>query len=165
MMIKRLLVTFAMLGLLASAPVAAQLTGQIGYAHITDDFDLGAVVGSFGMEFDVTHNFALVPEFRAGLGVRDDTVGGVKMELDHLFGVSNRFQFNTTENFYLFGSLSYVRYKLTAKTAIVSASDSSWEWGYGGGLGFRLNPGNALDLSYERVDGVDVLTAGWRFRF
>lgn len=165
MMVKRFLVTFALLVMLASAPAAAQFTGQIGYAHITDDFDLGAIVGSFGMELDVTDNFALVPEVRAGLGVRNDTVGGVKLELDHLYGVANRFQFNASESFYLFGSLSYIRYKVSASMGSVSASDNSWEWGYGGGLGYRFNQGNALDLSYERVDGVDIITAGWRFRF
>ncbi len=155
---------------LSAAPAAAQWTGSVGYSHFTDDFDVGVIVGSFGYEFPVADGFSLVPEFRAGVGVVDDTinVGGTRVdfEIENLYGFSNRFQFDFGNDMYAFGVVSHVNYKTKASSAGMSVSDRSWEWGFGGGLGYMFNPNNGLDFSWERIDGdVDRFNLGWRFRF
>jgi hypothetical protein len=160
--------------LLLSFGAHAQWTGSLSYSHISigDDeisVDLGAIVGSAGYRLEVADRFYLVPEVRVGFGVSDDRVNvegfNVKAEIERLWGFSNRFQYEFDTGAYLFGVASYVNYKLKASAAGFSESDDSWEAGFGAGAGFMFTPLVGGELSYERVDGEDVFTAGLRFNF
>lgn len=156
--------------LLLSVSAHAQWTAGANYTRISlDDFDLDAIVASAGYRFEVADRFFLVPEVRVGFGVGDDTAEfgsiRVKGEIDRLWGVSNRFQYDFDSGPYLFGVASYVNYKLEASAGGFSASDDSWESGFGGGAGYMFSPLVGGEVSYERVDGEDVYSFGLRFNF
>jgi opacity protein-like surface antigen len=160
--------------LLLSFGAHAQWTGSISYSHISLDddeisVDLGAIVGSAGYRLEVADRFFLVPEVRVGFGVSDDRFDfedfNVKAEIDRLWGASTRLQYEFDTGPYLFGVASYVNYKLKASGAGFSVSDDSWESGFGAGAGFMFTPLVGGELSYERVDGEDLFTAGLRFNF
>jgi len=164
--------------LLASFGASAQWTGSLSYQQysLDDDgisVDLGAITASIGYRFKATDNFYLVPEFRVGFGVGDDTVrvdtgdgiADVKVELDRLWGFSNRFQYEFETPVYVFGVVSYVNYKAEAKFEGFSESDDSWETSLGAGAGYMFTPLFGGEVSYERVDGEDLWTIGARFNF
>ncbi len=168
-MFKRFLAGAILLAML-NAPVAAQWTGSVGYGHATDDFDVGVLVGSIGYQVPVAEGFSLVPEFRLGFGVVDDsfTEGSLAadVEIDNLYGFSNRFQLDFDNDFFVYGVASYVNYKVKVSGGGVSESDSSWEWGLGLGAGYMFSANNGFDFTWERIDGeVDLFTLAWRFRF
>lgn len=172
-MFRKILPALALAALFASSMASAQWTGSVSYSRFSDDADVDALVGSFGYAFEVADSFYLVPELRAGFGIGDDSfnVNGdrVKVEIDRLWGFSNRFQYEFATGFYLFGVASYVNYELEATIqagpARIKVSDDSWEFGFGGGLGYMFTPNFGTDFSYERIDDVDAWTLGLRFRF
>jgi len=148
----------------------ADVTGSVSYSHlsISDgglDVDVGAIVGSVGYQFEVGDNFFLVPEVRVGFGIVDDTVMGVKVDLDRLWGIANRFQYDFDGGAYLFGVLSYVNYKFKARGPGGSASDDTWETGFGAGAGYMFTDLIGGEVSYESVDSEDLWTFGLRLRF
>ena len=157
--------------LLLSCSALANWTVGVNYSQVSiEDVDLGAVVGSVGYRFQAADRFYLVPEVRAGFGVGDDTAdfGGsfsARVEIDRLWGASNRFQYEFDTGAYLFGVVSYINYKFEASATGLSVSDDSWESGFGGGAGYMFSPLVGGELSYERVDGEDVFSIGLRFNF
>jgi opacity protein-like surface antigen len=160
--------------LLLSFGAHAQWTGSISYSQISIDddeisVDLGAIVGSFGYRLEMVDRFYLVPEVVVGFGVGDDRVNfegvSVKAEIDRLWGVSNRFQYEFDTGPYVFGRVSYVNYKLKASALGLSGSDDSWEFGFGAGAGYMFTPVVGGEVSYENVDSEDVFTVGLRFNF
>lgn len=66
-------------------------------------------------------------------------------------------------------SPSYVRYKVKASAPVAggtfSLSETSDEFGIGGGIGFRFTENFSLEASYEYVDGLDLIQLGARFSF
>jgi len=160
----------AMLMLLSANPAAAQFDIGLGYHHMDEsDLSVGAIVASAGYRVPVSDEFSVIPELRAGLGINDDTVMGVDVELDYLFGMAVRLQYEFTDQFYGYLSPSYAKYEFKASTSAqgipISVSDSSNEFGIGGGLGFRVSDTVGLELGYENIDSTDVITFGARFFF
>ncbi|MGY6555486.1 MAG: outer membrane beta-barrel protein [Wenzhouxiangella sp.] len=142
-------------------------TGSIGYTQLVDvdGVDLGAIYGSAGFEFDLGPNVSVTPELRVGFGVTDDTLFGIDVELRRLYGLATRVNYNANNGLYLFATASYVNYEFKASAFGSSASEDTWEFGIGAGLGFYFTERLGLELQYENVDSEDVISAGLRLRF
>ena len=162
--------TAAGLLLASSAAIANEGTFGFSYLHIDDgDITLGAFTSTVGYVFPINDGFSIIPEFRAGIGINDDRFEGLNFELKSLIGANLRFQFNVSDAAYLFLSPSYNRYKIKGSMPIgdatLSASATDDGFGFGGGIGYQVSDGFALEAGYERVDGINVVMVGSRIRF
>lgn len=162
---KKYLLGSVLMGLIAfSSPASAQFEMGLGYHQLRESgVELGAVVGSMGVRFDISDRFSITPDLRLGVGVNNDR--GV--EIDNLLGAALRFQLAFNEQFYGYFAPSYTRYALNRSTfwSRRVTNNSSNELGIGGGLGFRVTDMIALEAGYENVDSIDVLSIGARFSF
>lgn len=157
---------------LSLLPLAAnaQWVGGVGYYNISDeegsiDVSLGVIVGSIGYEFKTEGDFTFMPELRLGVGIGDDTVLGVDVELDSLYALSFRGQFDFESGMYLFAAPAYANIKVTAAAGGFSASEDDGEFGVGGGIGFNFSERTRGEISYETYDGTDVFGIAWKMLF
>ncbi|AXT40165.1 porin family protein [Alteromonas sp. BL110] len=168
-MFKKALLTAALVSVSMSA--SANWVLGVGYSNLSDsegdvDISLGAIVASAGYAYAVNENFTLVPELRYGIGVSDDEIFGVDIELDSFYALSLKGEFNVSDNVYAYIAPSYGKLEMTASAGGFSESDTSdWEFGFGGGLGYKFNPTTSIEASYESFDGADVLSLGAKFAF
>ena len=159
------------LGLGFSGLSIAGPTVSAGYLELIDlgGVDLGAIYGSVGYEFDLGPNVSVTPEFRAGFGVKDDTVRefgvNVDLELTRLLGFATRFTYTADNGLYAYGTTSYVNYEAKASAQGLSEKEDTWEFGIGAGVGFLFTPQAGFEVQYENVDSEDVVSAAFRFRF
>lgn len=150
----------------------------IGYTNLSDEQDdldvsIDMVVGSLGYKIPAAGNFYFIPEVRFGVGVTDDTITvigvDVDVELDSFLAFSLRGQFDWDNGVYLFAAPAYANLEFTVSTAAggVSASvtEDSWEFGFGGGIGYKFSHYFATEFSYEQFDGADMLSLGVKFSF
>lgn len=158
-------------GLIAVSSIAsAAWTAGGGYADLSDSDDgivninLGVVYASAGYEFLAT-DFTIMPELRLGVGVYDDTVSGVNLEVDSYIAVSVRGKLNLTDNIGLFLQPTYTRLALTASAMGISESADNWELGFGGGVTYNLSDMTSIEAAYEIIDGTDVVSLGYRHHF
>lgn len=122
------------------------------------DVNLGALTGIIG--YGVHPNLAI--EGMLAVGVQDDKVGGVKVELEHAYGVFAKPRVMLSPNFELFGRLGYVESKLKASVPGDSLSDSDGDWAYGLGGNYYFNPNTYLSVNYLKFyDKDDVKADGW----
>jgi hypothetical protein len=121
-------------GLVTTSSVAsADWTFSGGYANFSEDdsgldISLGALYASAGYHFE-SDEFVFMPELRLGVGISDDNVLGVNVEIDSFFAASIRGQYNVTESFGVFLQPSYGRLELTASADGQSFTDDDWEFG------------------------------------
>tara|TARA_Y100000296_G_scaffold67947_1_gene80922 strand:+ start:1307 stop:1813 length:507 start_codon:yes stop_codon:yes gene_type:complete len=168
-MFKKAILTAALVSVSMSA--SANWVLGVGYSNLSDDegdidISLGAIVASAGYNYAVNETFTLVPELRYGIGVSDDEISGVEIELDSFYALTLKGEFNVSDNVYAYVAPSYGKLELTASASGVSVSESSdWEFGFGGGLGYKFNPATSVEVSYETFDGSDVLSLGVKFAF
>lgn len=168
-MFKKALLAAALVSVTMSA--SANWVLGVSYSNLSDsegdiDISLGGVVASAGYKYAVNQTFSIVPELRYGIGVSDDEVFGVDLELDSFYALSLRGEFDVTENVYAYIAPSYGKLEVTASAGGFSESDTSdWEFGIGGGLGYKFNPTTSAEVSYESFDGTDVLSIGAKFAF
>lgn len=160
---------------LAAAGAQAQLYGELGYTDIRSKFSidgdeykphLGALNGVLG--YGVHPNLAV--EGMLALGVKDDTVGGVKLELQHSYGLFVKPRVMVSPAVELFGRIGYMESKVKASALGISARDSDGDWAYGLGANYYFQPDTYGTLSYMRLydkDGerVDGLTLGVGMKF
>lgn len=165
---KKLLLALASIAVVSLPCHADGLVGGVNYSRISDEdagvsVDLSALSGSIGYSFDTSTAFRIVPEARVGFGISDDTVSGVKVKLESFYGIDVRGEFGDT----LYGFIvpSYTNYRTKATFGGLSASDNSWEFGIGGGVGYHLNDQVAVEASYENIDSTDVYNIGLRVNF
>lgn len=152
--------------LLLASQASAEFTGSLGGTLVdSGGLQLGAVTGTLGYRFPLAENFSFQPEIRGGVGVVDDTIDGVDVEIDNLFGFNARFQVEFDNGFYLFAQPTYTRVEASASIGNIGASDDAWEFGGGGGLGFLFNDNFGIEAGYERIDEADVVNAALRFYF
>jgi opacity protein-like surface antigen len=157
-------------GLIAASSFAsAAWTTSGGYASISDsddgiDLKLGAVYVSAGYEF-LSTDFTIMPELRLGVGVTDDTVLGVNVEVDSFIAFSVRGTLNLTNNVGLFLQPTYTRLDLTANAMGQSESADDSELGFGGGASYKLSDMASIEAAYEVIDGTDVISFGYRYHF
>lgn len=160
---------FAIFALLMGSAASAQVTGSVGYTHLDEEVSVGALQGTIGYRLPVMEGTAgsgfFIPELRAGVGINDDTVGGVKVEIDNYYGLAPRFQYEADTGFYGFVQASYVNYSVKGSTMGISVSDSSWEFGGGLGVGMAFSQALGAEVSWERVDSADVFNVSMRFGF
>ena len=150
--------------------------GGISYINVSDEDDglsisLGGIVGSLGYKISSGNGFYLVPEARVGFGVKDDSVSylGVDMdiELDRFLALSLRGQFELDNGIYLFAAPVYSNAELTVSASqggvSVSITEDSWEFGFGGGIGYNLSKTASAEVMYEQFDGTDAVSFGLKF--
>jgi len=164
--------TLVAAGLLVASSSALADQGTFGFSFLyIDDGDvgLGAFAATAGFVLEVNDTFSIIPEFRGAVGINDDRFEGIDYELKSLVGANLRFEFDVSDAAYVFLSPSYNRYKVKASAPVaggtfsVSGSDDSF--GFGGGVGFYVNEGFSIEAAYERIDGINVVTLGSRWRF
>lgn len=156
--------------LFISIPASAQWVAGGGYLNVSDDdggvdVSLGGLYGSVGYVIESEGNFYFLPEVRLGVGISDDTVFGVDVELDTFFALSVRGQYDFDSGLYLYAAPSYARAEFTASSGGVSVSDDDWEFGIGGGAGYKFSDTVWGELSYETFDGTDIVSLGLKFGF
>lgn len=179
-----ILSAFALMAFTTTA--AAQETVEEGYwgvnysfltyeeDGISEDFDLGALVGKVGGKF----NPYVAGELRAGLGISDDSisVGGdsLEVELDHLIGAYAVVGAPNDSPVYPYAVVGMTQGQVSATatidgvTASDSESDSDLSFGVGANMaisdGFQLN---AEYMQYLDKDGVEVtgMSIGGQFTF
>lgn len=160
---------FVISALLMASAASAQVTGSVGYTHLDEDVSVGALQGTIGYRLPVMEGVAgsgfFIPELRAGVGINDDTVAGVKVEIDHYYGLAPRFQYEADGGLYGFLQASYVNYSVKGSALGVSVSDSTWEFGAGLGVGMAFSQALGAEVSWERVDSADLFNISMRFGF
>jgi len=60
---------------------------------------------------------------------------------------------------------SYAILDVKASFNGMSASDDSWELGFGTGIGKKLTAKMSVEAFYENYDGTDVLTVSFKYAF
>ncbi|MGL4939209.1 outer membrane protein [Shewanella sp.] len=179
---------YSVLGMLlavaSSSLVAAEVeptnswVAGVSYMNLSDESDgvdisVGGVAGSLGYQFKSGENFYLVPEVRLGTGVGSDSFSlsgiDVEVELDTFIALSLRGQFEFDNGVYLYAAPTYANAEFTAKASYfgqtASSTEDSWEFGVGGGVGYRFSQVTSAELSYEQFDGIDVFSVGLKFNF
>ena len=182
-MFKKSLIALTLLTLPLTA--AANWSAGAGYANISDnedgnDISLGVIYGAIAYEFAKENSpFSFVPELRIGTGVSDDEGrlmldGGefaipesinYKVEVERFTALSVRAQYNYDNGVYLYVMPSYANLDVKVSSMLESASDDSWEFGFGGGVGKKISDKASVEASYESYDGTDVLTIGFKYAF
>ncbi|MDJ0909279.1 MAG: outer membrane beta-barrel protein [Woeseiaceae bacterium] len=156
----------AILMLFFSLPASAQWVAGGGYAQFSDsDINLGGIYGSIGYVVHEHEGLTIMPEFRLGIGVDPDTVAGIDVELDRFLAISVRGEYALVEDFYVYLAPSYAHVDLTASSFGFTVSEDDWEFGFGGGFGYRISEALAGELSWESFDGTDVIGLGLRYSF
>ncbi len=156
--------------LIAFMPFAAnaEWVAGAGFYNLSDDeggvdISLNAVTGSIGYRIENDNsNFSFMPELRAGIGIGDDTVFGVDVELDRVLVFSLRGQFDFENGAYFFAAPAYANIEVKASAAGFSVSEDDSQAGIGAGVGFRFNERNFAEVSYETYDGTDVIGIAWK---
>lgn len=123
--------------------------------------DLGAMGIVLGRDF--TENIAV--ELVAGLGVSDDSVSGIKVEVDRYIGLVVKPNMDINEQFNVYLDLGYVDIQLEASAGGESLKDSSSEfmWGVGGEVAF--NESIYGTIGYSDIDGADGVQVSIGMRF
>ena len=165
---KKFLIALALL--VVSIPASAQWVAGGGYLNLSDDEDgvdisLGGIYGSIGYIIEGEGAFTFMPELRLGLGVADDTVFGIDVELDSFLALSLRGQYDFESGLYLFAQPSYARAEFSASSGGITVSEDDWEFGVGGGAGYKFQEDFWGEVAYETYDGTDALTIGFKFLF
>ncbi len=145
----------------------ANWTGGLNYIDISDsgDLNLGVLAASVGYKYDYQDNIKIVPEFRLGTGVRNDTTFGVDVEVDRFMSLSVRGEYDFNNGLYVFAAPAYTNIQVEVSTLGVSASDDEWELDVNLGLGYAFNDKAAFEVSFEDFDGADMISAGFVFGF
>ncbi|GEA11955.1 outer membrane beta-barrel protein [Alteromonas sp. KUL49] len=168
-MFKKALLAAAILGTSLSASANWEL--GVGFGNFSDsddgvDLSLGGLMVSGGYQFDLTESVSLTPQLRYGIGLQDDEVSGIDVELDNFYALSVKAQTMLGEGVYAYLVPSYGKVELTGSAGGFSISaDSDWEFGYGAGLGYMVSDTAWLEVSYESFDGTDLLSFGAKFTF
>ncbi|ARD44390.1 outer membrane beta-barrel protein [Colwellia sp. PAMC 21821] len=164
-MFKKSLIALSLLALPLTA--AANWSAGAGYANISDDdLSLGVIYGAVAYEFAKEGSkFSLVPELRLGTGISDDNISGAKLEVESFTALSVRGQYNYDNGFYAYVMPSYANLDVKASFRGASFSDDEWNFGFGAGVGKKLNDKTSVEASFENYDGTDVITVGFKYAF
>ena len=154
-----------------SAPTLANESLGVSLSNLSDDgITLQTLNVHAGYTFYLSNpNFSITPEGRLGLGVGDDQIGGVDVEVDSLMVLSVRANYSINEKVVIFAQPSYAKLRASAQLANNSGAkeslDSDWELGAGVGAEYKINPNCSLNLTYENIENTDILSAGFRYNF
>lgn len=155
---------------LAAAP-AAFAQGDVelsaGYSNVdVGSADVGALTAR-GSYFFTRH---LGVEGEASLGVKDDTVNGVKVELDHSVGAFGVVRAPISDRFQLFGRLGYATSELSASAPLVGSASGDFDGvAYGVGAKFFATERFGVRGDFTKYEGdnadADVFSIGAVMRF
>ena len=158
-MLNKTLTSLAGAALLMGSSVVAADNGWYAegqYLSVgADGVDLGGVGVAIGNNF--TENLAV--EFILGTGMGDDTVDGIKVELDSYYGLILKPNMDVTDKVNVFLNLGYADFDVSASLGSISASDSDDEflWGIGAQADFTDTLyGTASFLDVGDTDGFRV---------
>jgi hypothetical protein len=168
---KSTLKSLTIVSLLAASSLASAQGWSFGagYANYMEDdagidITLGAIYASAGYTYE-SGNMSFMPEIRLGVGVSDDSIQGIDLEIDSLVIASIRGQYNVTDSFGVFLQPSYGRLEATASANGFSVTEDEWEFGFGGGASFQVSKSASIEALYEAFDEADVLSIAFRMSF
>ncbi|GHB75348.1 hypothetical protein GCM10008107_26180 [Psychrosphaera saromensis] len=157
---------------------SANWVAGVSYINLSDvsdglDVSLDGITGSLGYKIDSNEKFYFMPEVRIGTGITDDSTTllgiNVDIEMNSFIALSVRGQYELNDKAYIFASPSYTNVEFTTAVfyAGINASESndSWEFGVGGGAGYKINESTSAEFMYEQYDGTDVLSFGIKFKY
>lgn len=164
-MFKKSLIALSLLTLPLTA--SANWSAGGGYANLSEeDLSFGMLYGAIAYEFvQEGGKFSFMPELRLGTGVSDDEMFGVNVEVSRFTALSVRGQYKFGNGFYAFVAPSYGNLDIKVSSAYRSASADDWEFGYGAGVGKKLNEKGSVEASFESYDGADVISVGFKYAF
>jgi hypothetical protein len=150
--------------MLVAAPAFAQdgvqWYGNLGYSfYDTDvgDANLGAVQGRLGARF----NRYFGVEGEAALGVQDDDIAGVGVDLEHSLGIYGVGFLPVSDNIDLLARVGYGN----TRVSVGSVSDSDDSLNYGVGAQWSWDEANALRGDYTRFDGDTAEANVWSLSY
>lgn len=168
-MFKKTAIALTLLSLSLTASADWQMGG--GFGNLSDDSDgdeisLNVLFGSVSYKIENSKNdFFFVPELRVGTGVGDDSLYGATIEVESFIALSVRGQYDYSNGAYVYVMPSYANLDIKASYNGNSASDDSWELGFGGGVGYQVNKKMSVEATYENYDGTDMLSVGFKYAF
>lgn len=160
---KTLLAAAAGIALLAGASAAsAESYASIGYSQLGAedsgiDVDFGAVTARVGTNFNPWFGV----EGEVAMGVKDDTVAGVDVELKHEIGVFAVARAPLGEGFSVLGRVGYADGKVEAG----GTSDSGGSVAYGVGAQYDFDGANGVRLDYTKYDFDGTDGDGWTLSY
>lgn len=128
-----------------------------------DGVDVMTLDGRFGTYFN--ENFS--GEVRLGVGITDDDIFGVDVEVKNFYGAYLRAGLPAGESFYPYVIAGYSRIKLEASGFGASASDSESDVSYGLGADFSVSDNVDITLEFMRYldkDGTEIDGIGLGFK-
>ncbi len=142
----------------------------LNYSNISEeDINIGAAIASVGYEIETASDFTLVPEFRLGTGITDDSINFIGTEIDvelkRFIALSVRGQYDLDQNIYIYAMPSYANLEIEASALGQSEKADEWEFGLGAGLGYQFSETSLVEASYEQYDGTDLFSVGLKLRF
>ena len=144
-----------------------------GYTFATLDIDgasSNADVGALFARGGYQINEYIALEARLGDGVQDDTVDGVKLEIDNMYGGYVKVGRPSEVGLYPYALLGYTHVELKARVPGYSATSSDSDVSYGIGADYWFSRQLSAGLEYANFydkDGVKVsgLTLGMNYKF
>ncbi|WP_218311181.1 outer membrane beta-barrel protein [Alteromonas antoniana] len=158
---------------MADWSVSAAYNQFSGDAEYIRDISLGAATVGIGYEYTYSDSrFSFMPELRIGTGVKDDEgdfgiadAGIITVEIKTYTALSLRGQYEINDSVSVFVQPAYANLDVEVSALGESASDDEWDFGVGAGLIARANEQFSFEVSYERFDDTDVVSAGFRYHF
>lgn len=144
-----------------------------GYTFATLDLDgapSNADVGALFVRGGYQINEYIALEARLGEGVGDDTVSGVKLEIDNIYGGYVKVGLPTEVGLYPYALLGYTHAKLKASIPGESITSSDSDVSYGIGADYWFNKQLSAGLEYANFydkdgDKITGLTLGVNYKF
>jgi len=131
-----------------------------------EDVSLNIIYGSVAYKIQKDDsNFFFVPELRLGKGIGDDSISDVTVDVERFIALSVRGQYEYGNGAYAYVVPSYANLKGKVTYKGKSASDDNWEFGFGAGIGYRLNEKVSVEASFEKYDDIDLLSASFKYTF
>lgn len=138
-MFKKSLIALSLLVLPLTA--SANWSAGAGYADLSlENLSLGAMYGAVTYEFvKEGSKFSVIPELRLDTDISEDKMDSVKVEVERFTSLSVRGQYNYDNGFYAYVMPLHANLDLKASFHGTSVSDDEWEFGFGAGVGKKLN--------------------------
>lgn len=152
---RNILLSTVAVTMIAAAPAMAQSEpnwyGSLGYSHLganDADVDLGAITGRIGTK--LTPYFGI--EGEGSIGVRDDSVGPVDVELEHDLAAYAVGFLPVTPNLELIGRVGYGTTSVEASSGAFAVAEDGESINYGVGAQYNLDTYNGIRADWTRRD-------------
>lgn len=152
---RNILLSTAAITLFAAAPALAQdgptWYGSVGYSSLSAegvDADLGAVTGRIGARLNPYFGV----EGEGSVGVKDDTIGAVDVELEHDLAAYAVGFLPVTPNLDLIGRVGYGTTSIEASSGALTVAEDGESVNYGVGAQYNLDGSNGIRADWTRRD-------------